>query len=448
MQAKIDQIMQQVEERAILARRPYPPVDLPGARSQVGGLPILRSDTDWPRTRDGTPLHFLARIDCSELPEPRGPLPSRGVLQFFARIDEEMVWDGDDIDHARVLYEEADVGRSATPPADLKPILGGWLDYDREMRLPDEPKTRVYPRWPLTFESIRSWPMDLAIDPDSGVTEAMYRAAVERARAAEIVRVTGWPTSPLLQPTWGEWVYDREGKRILTLPRKPADAAEFPQVWVIAERIVRAMACLSIEKISELQAKPDKAKEGAGLEKLRADFEAVAQQSLAWVRRAQMAGLDAPMTDDATQQFGAWLKLLSSSDRVEIRGVVQKSLQRGMSRAVKYCGGSSTAAALMPPYYMNCLEREHSLTSPDTFGILVKAPRRRIRTWHHQLLGHAPASQDVSDRAAKNILLLHLVSDPGVDFSFCDCGEVQFWIAAEDLAARRFERAIANTQGG
>ena len=119
-----------------------------------------------------------------------------------------------------------------------------------------------------------------------------------------------------------------------------------------------------------------------------------------------------------------------------------------MSAAIKYCGGSRKAAALVPAGYMNRLEGEHSATSPDTFGIEVSAPRRWISTEHHQLLGHAPTSQDIGKRTQKDILLLHLVSDDGVDFMFCDCGEVQFWIDADDLAARKFDRIRANTEGG
>jgi hypothetical protein len=64
------------------------------------------------------------------------------------------------------------------------------------------------------------------------------------------------------------------------------------------------------------------------------------------------------------------------------------------------------------------VDGEHSMTSPDTYGIEVSVPRRRIGATHHQLLGHAPASQGVEVRP-DDVLLLHLVSDRGVDFMFC-----------------------------
>jgi uncharacterized protein YwqG len=46
------------------------------------------------------------------------------------------------------------------------------------------------------------------------------------------------------------------------------------------------------------------------------------------------------------------------------------------------------------------------------------------------------------------VLLLQLNSDYGVNFMFCDVGEVEFWIDKRDLAARRFDKVSATTCGG
>src|SRR5262245_41189965 len=365
LQARIESIMERLQERAILAMRAYPPVDLPEICSQRGWLPMLPSDADWPRASDGTPLHFLARVDCSELPEPGGPLPKSGIIQFFARIDEEMIWDGDASDYARVLYSATAGSREASPPADLPPIEGGHHSYDREMRLPDEPHTRIYPRWPLTFRSIRSWPIEPNLDPRSGVTPTAYREAVNRARAGEIWRTTGWPTNPLRQAQWGDYAFNQEGKRIVILPQQGLRSAEFPQAWVIAERIARALARLAYQEIEKLR-KPrhtaQMARSGADPEKLLADFEIVAQQSVSWVHQSQLAGLDAPMGEPVAKEYRDWLTRLGCDDRFEIAHLVSRSVKRGMSAAVKYCGSSRKAAAVVPVGYMNYLEGEHCLT--------------------------------------------------------------------------------------
>src|SRR5262249_41805524 len=139
--------------------RPYPPTNLPPIKSQLGGLPLLPSLSDWPRTSTGKALHFLARIDCCELPDRRGPLPLTGILQFFARIDDDLGWAHRETDNIRVLYYPAAEGFTmAEAPDDLEPIEGDYHRFDRMLRLPDEPRARVYQRWPLSFGTIRSWP--------------------------------------------------------------------------------------------------------------------------------------------------------------------------------------------------------------------------------------------------------------------------------------------------
>lgn len=436
VQAEIERLMDLVEEPAILARRPYPPIGLPEVRSQLGGLPLLRSGTDWPRASDGTPLHFLARIDCAELPHARGPLPARGVLQFFARIDADMDWGDDAAEYARVLFtDHAEIGWPTAAPADMPAIQGGWLRYDCEMRLPNEPRSRVYPHWPLVFDRIRTWPGAPSY-PNTDLS-GPYRDAVGRARAAEIVRTTGFSTHPLLRSTWGELGRDRDGTSIVTLPTTGADA--FPQAWIIAERIARAAACLAVEESNEARTEGRSPREGLDLKGLLADLEILAEEAVEWMHRARRAGLDAAMPKADAEEFTDWLTPLSRDDRSEIQYLASRALQRGMSHAVKYCGGSPRAAALVPPFYMNCLETEHSLPSPDTMGIYVAPPRGSIGTEHHQLLG--------SPRDSEEILLLHLVSDKGVGFMFCDYGSIQFRIKAEDLVAGRFDRATASAQG-
>ena len=103
---KIEIVMEKYRQPAIMVHRPYPPVGLTEINSYLGGRPRLPRDIDWPLTNNGIPLHFLAQIDCAELPSTEGLLPDAGVLYFFARIDEEMLWgeSGDPADDCRVLF--------------------------------------------------------------------------------------------------------------------------------------------------------------------------------------------------------------------------------------------------------------------------------------------------------------------------------------------------------
>jgi hypothetical protein len=118
-------------------------------------------------------------------------------------------------------------------------------------------------------------------------------------------------------------------------------------------------------------------------------------------------------------------------------------MRRGLESAIRYCGDHPAAAALVPLDIFNQLRDHHALVRT---GVHDGQPWLKTNR-HHQLLGHPQSTQDFM--AEKNqVLLLQLVSDYGVDFMFCDVGEIHFWIDAADLAARRFDRVRAHTQGG
>ncbi len=70
----------------------------------------------------------------------------------------------------------------------------------------------------------------------------------------------------------------------------------------------------------------------------------------------------------------------------------------------------------------------------------------------HQMLGMGKNIQGAAEGARLDglILLLQIDSDPSVHkhFMFCDMGAAQFWIKPADLAAARFDKAWATTEGG
>jgi uncharacterized protein YwqG len=440
-------ILDRLEEQAVLVFRPYPPVNLPQVNSQLGGLPTLPKNVEWPRASDGTPLHFLARIDCSELPESNGPLPKSGTLHFFARLNEDLDWNEPYSDYARVIYHDDKVDQPLLPPDDLPSIEWASDCFESQMRLPGEPKASNHPAWPLQFKTIRSWP-PLLTEPSDAATSNEYRNIVGRARAAEVVRVTG-RLNGSLRPNWGEYCFDRNGKSFLKLPDRSNASAEFPEAWIIAERIARAMAHLANEKIQYFQSVIEKGKRLQSVdapEQILVKFEIIANQALVWVHRAQKSGLGTAMGTAEAKEYREWLVHLGRDDLFDIFYLASKSLEHGMKSAVNHCGGSRQASSVVPVEYMNRLESAHSMISTD-LGAFAKAPARNISALHHQMLGHAPTSQNFERQSSQDILLLQLVSDSGVDFIFCDCGEIQFWIDAEDLAARRFDRVKANVQG-
>ncbi len=125
----LDAMLDKVREPAIWLRR------TPGASiaSKLGGLPALPRGLEWPRHgKTRLPLHFLAQIDLSRLPQtplpgsrPGHRLPVKGVLFFFADIEEEMLWDFEPRntmeDATRVLFAP-ELGAPRAAPANLPRI--------------------------------------------------------------------------------------------------------------------------------------------------------------------------------------------------------------------------------------------------------------------------------------------------------------------------------------
>ena len=71
--------------------------------------------------------------------------------------------------------------------------------------------------------------------------------------------------------------------------------------------------------------------------------------------------------------------------------------------------------------------------------------RPKLRT--HQMLGHAPATQEAMGVDSDLICLLQLVSEEALGMTFGDAGEVAFWISGDDLTRGRFDNAKIRLQG-
>lgn len=500
---KVDRILESLRAPAIMLHRPYPPIDLP-FRSRLGGLPLLPEAHQWPHGHgsDGrVPLHFLAQIDCSELPRVDARLPTTGMLFFFARDDEEQLWEGGEPrDSMRVIYAPnvpPDTPPQAPPP-DLPPIRGrragdSMLQIERPpWPLPEEDGPKTHSSWPLVALRIDSWPDCSAIYEtqafrelvgEAGATSfglpelrpffALYEERVRALRVGAAIAATGLPTETTIGPHWG----GRVGDLRLMLPADSRkDSVPFPKSGAMIDKIARMIAVDAINLIPHRSYQQDEQQR-----QLRR-YEAEARQ---WIALAREIGHDAAPSDAEADEFRRWLSALADQDptsgerrtpaagapfRFRLPEMLVKALSKvivrapnaqrtstgtppalfqyrlaniftkALSRVVVHAAGSPRAAALIPPNFFDLFENEH--LPVETKYVFENGRRfRRPSAKIHQMLGHAPSQQDARPIDDETVLLLQLMSDDALDMGFGDCGAAYFWIGADDLTERRFENA-------
>ncbi|HEV2901059.1 MAG TPA: YwqG family protein [Pseudaminobacter sp.] len=159
--------------------------------SQLGGLPSLPPNIKWPQQhQSGTPLHFLAQIDLSQLPPTplKGSntpaLPDHGLLLFFADMVEEMLWgeNGGPFAATRVI-SVSQAGPERPIPEDIPAILHAFGErgggYDTGISL--------FPRVCLESYKIQTF---AGIEPDP-YPEHRYSEEALAAMVESIERVGG-----------------------------------------------------------------------------------------------------------------------------------------------------------------------------------------------------------------------------------------------------------------
>jgi uncharacterized protein YwqG len=134
---------------------------------QLGGVPHLPEDAEWPWWDDYGPLAFVASVDCAHLPALDIALPDAGTLLFFywdGQVDEGETtvgtWEPETQEGARVVYVPPGTPTTeATTPEDLEPypvvplaarLVGSEPGYDhpatqRAFLTPDDDSLAFHP---------------------------------------------------------------------------------------------------------------------------------------------------------------------------------------------------------------------------------------------------------------------------------------------------------------
>jgi uncharacterized protein YwqG len=421
-----DAILSAHRVRAILLHRPYPPDKFPAVRSKLGGLPALPPGIEWPRGRNpqghDVPLHFLAQIDCAELPRGAEPLPTEGMLFFFARDDEEQIWGEKNAHHhARVIYAPAvpDGQAARAAPLDLRPIKDrvAKVSYKPEWILPDEAGPAVHFSWPIVALRFDTWPDASAFRTELGDG---YRRRVEALRTGSFVAATGLPSRSQNTPDW-----DQHFGAPFSLPADRHHNTRFPQVGIMIDRLSRRV----IRAHQNRNAPADRAAE-------------IRVEASRWIERAAAIGLDAAPSDEDVEAFQRWLSELANEPSY-LRRAMAAILTAALLDSITYAASAPEAAALIPQHYYDVLENHH---------IPIDQRKGREGDWQlitrvHQMFGYAPASQGSAPLDSGPVCLLQLATDNGLEFMFGDVGEATFWIKPKDLAAKRFDKAWATLAG-
>lgn len=500
IKADVEGLLNQYHKRAILLHRPYPPMPHMSSRSYLGGLPQLPEDYDWPVGKvngDPVPLHFVAQIACDELPAEQTDLPKRGTLFFFVSMSEEMLWgdSGNPNDDCRVIYCEhvpANTPERAMPD-NLPPICNvkefGW-NSDTLWRSPTD--GRIYTKWPLNFHMFDNYPQQYnynrqAHNHDEDFWKA-YRHEENRRTGESLMACTGQILEP---PTASDWVNQPYNAKDVQLP-DDVEGTFFPQCGAIIEEITarvlhaakRPEANYQEALASEARRmKREERQRAKQIEKLNAnrtltkklfgkqatlppveprkvkkpdyatEWKMIEDTCEKWLHIADKLG-PAGVPDQATREtFKAWLMKLGAQRVKTKEGHAHRLLQlhkvlfSAMRRIIQRCAHDPELCAIIPPQYFNDLADRHRLVS--THENPKNAEWEGVYQFErHQMLGYFPSSQDTIGADAKDISLLHLYSDYGMNFMFCDCGEAHIFISPEDLRAGRFDKAYAHTQGG
>jgi uncharacterized protein YwqG len=498
----IDEVMDRLAKPCIRAYRPYPPPRERRGRSKFGGLPNLPADVEWPDghehfgfKRGRIPLHFMAQIDCSELPRTGTALPSSGVLFFFSNNDDAADWMTHPADHYRRVLYVPDVAADTPerqPPTGL-PRMGtaslldkgagsspyplGWHFGHR----PDDPRTgRIYFEWPMQFVVTDSYPHHRDIR-ETGAMQGIARLAV--AATAGEARGSRWDEAALCD-YYQDYSSDRHVRNFyaaLGLPEPPRGVPpRTPKMWREADRLMHGAFPPTAAFISEIATAidnklrykaddeqqrpshrqvPSPANDNSLFDRLAGrirgilglrpsphlqpalpadwleDIEIVRREAAEWLTFSRALAPDYPIDPETRARFLAWL------DGFEDNGFARIPGHKPPIDRIDYIFD-------MAMFQLGRLAPSHPEIRAHFPDELYRLYHHMLKGAHHQMLGHFPCSQQPTARGDDMVPLLSLAWDEGIEFSIGDVGEMQFFIDKRDLERRDFRRVEAQMQGG
>ena len=137
------------------------------------------------------------------------------------------------------------------------------------------------------------------------------------------------------------------------------------------------------------------------------------------------------MTEESVFEIRTILNNFLQSDNFDLKDIAWRSIREA-------CHYATVAAVTDKKLYKVLPEELFKNYASD----LSLNPHHK----KHMLFG--AMDHDANATWGEGIKLLQLDTDYGLDFMFCDCGLLDFWISEEDLKAKRFDRVNAASAGG
>lgn len=449
-----DEILDSHQRPAIILKRPYPTSPSHTGRSKLRGLPQLPEEFDWPigfgkhlrgREPQNVAMHFLAQIDCSELPPIRAEMPRTGMLFFFALIDETTDWDRRDpvSDYAAVIFAP-DVPKGTpmrAPPSNMIPYGDAQQsDHWPGHLWPTEVGPSVYPEWPVTPVGFISYPMAEQVYDmkqralSSGFTAQQF-SRFEMREAFEA-------NQALRQKVSFDEVYP-EKKAVVTpkigsvnsgggtFLREEDVFPGFGALLYDAASAIGHVAATRLQHLSQVNkwSRDRDRKTSEDADALN-DLE---QSARTWMARAEQIGIDNPVSPQDRKNFQKWL-----GEEVDAAGAgsvnYDKVFPRALRRTIQRAAVKPGLWRFIDTRYLDHMYGDHDpceICSVD--GEIISFAHKT-----HQMGGYFQSSQAPLPYDDARMPLLHLNSDYGLDFMFGDVGELQFLIGPEDLRNRDF----------
>lgn len=472
--------------------RDFPPVHPVTTMSKFGGWPNLPNEIEWPRGvdpyakhfrgrsdrswHDAPPLHFLAQIDCSELPDAQTALPRHGMLYFFGRMDEECVWEDENPpnDSTRVVYV-ADFDRNTPlrqPPKDIwavgtrelvseYPSAAGFdegMAYGPSRIVVDANELAVVPEWPMKSSVFETYPdpQHFSFDPVEGISTdekyafgRAYGDARSTRIAENLTKATGY-RQPVFPPLKNMSHYEslaRQAYEKNLWQHVPGDLKQTLQAMPIFVQTVAAHLCHALVQRQKSLARHKERGTPVVFEKLQEHL----AQARKWLQVcAKLSALE-PLPEKMSEGFIQFLDQLA-----------QDTYSYDYERAGTVTQVTSEVVKLVAPYRKAMIELGrraakdaalYEALSERFFGYLHfisdgQTPLAALsHATPHQMLGHVTSYQNPLPLGDEEVMLLHLYSDGALRFCWWDVGAVTFRIKATDLRNRAFEKAWATIQG-